>query len=260
MAQKKPRTAQEKAAAQARRDARRTRTERARAATEARRKAEQRRQRLIVGGVVVAVLAVVAATFFGLRAMDDSAETSDPPANISADRGLVVGDADAPRSVVIYEDFLCPACGAVESTTNEALTAAAEQGDVSLEYRPVSILGRISDYSERSANAFAVVLDAAGPEVAKEYHDLLYAEQPSESGPFPDDQWLIDKAVEAGAEESEVAPGIEDMAFEGWVEGSTEAFSKAGHTGTPTVLVDGEVVEGETIQDMAQAMLGAARG
>jgi protein-disulfide isomerase len=128
---------------------------------------------------------------------------------------------------------------------------------VSVEYRPVSILGRISDYSMRSANAFAVVLDTAGPEVAKEFHDLLYAEQPSESGPQPDDDWLVEKAVEAGAEESEVRAGIEDLAFEGWVENATDAFSKAGHTGTPTVLVDGEVVDS---QEAVQAITAAAKG
>ena len=257
MAQKKPRTAEEKAAAQARREARHTRTERARAVAEERRRAEQRRQRLIVGGVVVAVIAIVAATFFGLKAGDNTEATSGPPANLSSDGGLVIGESDAPRSVVIYEDFLCPACGSLEAATNDALTTGAEQGNVTVEYRPVSILGRISDYSERSANAFAVVLDAAGPDVAKEYHDLLYANQPSESGPFPDDQWLIDKAVEAGAEESDVTAGIEDEAFKGWVEDNTDAFSKAGHTGTPTVLVDGEVVEGE---QMLQDVLGAAQG
>lgn len=260
MAQKKSQTAQDKAAAQARREARRTRTERARAATQARRKAEQRRQRLLVGGVVVAIVAVIAGAYFGIRALDDSATTSAPPGGITGESGLLVGQADAARSVVVYEDFLCPACGALEASTSEQLSAAAEQGTVSVEYRPVSILGHISDYSMRSANAFAVVLDAAGPEVAKEYHDLLFAEQPSESGPQPDDAWLVEKAVEAGAEESEVAPGIEGMAYEGWVEDATDEFSRAGHTGTPTVLVDGEVVQGQTMQEVTQAVLTAAQG
>jgi protein-disulfide isomerase len=259
MSQKKSRTAQERAAARARREARRTRTERAKAATQARRKAEQRRQRLLVGGVAVAVLALVAGTFFGIRSLDNSRATSAPPAGVTEESGLAVGSADAPRSVVVYEDFLCPACAALEASTTQQLTAAADQGDVRVEYRPVSILGHISDYSMRSANAFAVVLDTAGPEVAKEYHDILYANQPSESGPQPDDAWLVEKAVEAGAEESAVAAGIEDLAYEGWVKNATDEFSKAGHTGTPTVLVDGEVVEAQTIQEMAQAILGVAQ-
>lgn len=259
MAQKKkPQTTQDKAASQAKREARRARTERARAAAEERRKAEQRRQRLIVGGVVVAVIAIVGAVYVGITQTGGAdPETTAPPANITAEQGLLVGEQDAPGSVVIYEDFLCPACGALESSVNEQLTSGVEAGNVSVEYRPVSILGRISDYSMRSANAFAVVLDTAGPEVAKEFHDILYAEQPSESGPQPDDEWLIERAVEAGATESEVAAGIEDLAFEGWVENATDDFSKAGHTGTPTVLVDGEVVEN---QQAVQAITAAAQG
>lgn len=259
MAQKKkPQTTQDRAAAQAKREARRARTERARAAAEERRKAEQRRQRLIVGGVVVAVIAIVGVVYVAITQLGGAdPETTAPPANITAEHGLLVGEQDAPSSVVIYEDFLCPACGALEASVNEQLASGVEAGNVSVEYRPVSILGRISDYSMRSANAFAVVLDTAGPEVAREFHDILYAEQPSESGPQPDDQWLIDKAVEAGATESEVAPGIEDLAFEGWVENATDAFSKASHTGTPTVLVDGEVVEN---QNAVPAITQAAQG
>jgi protein-disulfide isomerase len=261
MAQKKkPTTAEQKQAAAAKREARRTKAERAKAAAAARRAAEKRRQRMVVGGVVLAIIAVIVGGFFLVRATNDTSGTSAPPANVTAESGLRIGEEGAPREVVIYEDFLCPACGALEAATNERLTQAAEQGNVGVEYRPVSILGRIDDYSMRSANAFAVVLDAAGPEAAKEFHDILYAEQPSESGPFPDDDWLVEKAVEAGAEESEVRPGIEDMAFEGWVEDATEAFSQAGHTGTPTVLIDGEPAQGQTMQEISQAVLDAAAG
>lgn len=210
--------------------------------------------------MVLAIIVVIVGGFLIFRATDDTAETAGPPANATSESGLLVGEEDAPREVVIYEDFLCPACAALEQSVNEQLGAAAEEGNVSVEYRPVSILGRISDYSMRSANAFAVVLDAAGPEAAKEFHDMLYAEQPSESGPFPDDDWLVEKAVEAGAEESEIRPGIEDLAFEGWVEDATDAFSRAGHTGTPTVLIDGETAQGQTMQEIAQAVLDAARG
>jgi protein-disulfide isomerase len=260
MAQKKQTSADQKQAAAAKREARRAKAERAKAAAAAKKAAEQRRQRLVVGGVVLAIIVVIVGGFFIFRSTNDTSATSGPPEGLTSESGLLVGEEGAPRSVVIYEDFLCPACGALEGSVNEQLSAAAEQGDVSVEYRPVSILGRISDYSMRSANAFAVVLDTSGPEVAKQFHDILYADQPSESGPFPEDDELVEKAVEAGAEESEVRPGIEDLAFEGWVEDATDAFSRAGHTGTPTVLIDGEPAQGQTMQEIAQAVLDAAAG
>ena len=61
--------------------------------------------------------------------------------------------------------------------------------------RPLPFLAQRFDYSMEAANAFAVVLDESGPDVAKAFHDLLFDNQPSESGPFPDDDQLVDPEV-----------------------------------------------------------------
>jgi protein-disulfide isomerase len=257
MAQKKSshRTAQEKAAAQARREQRQARTLRAREQAEERRKAAKRREQLTRAGLVAAVLALVVGGYFLVTSLgSDKPDTA--PEGASGNYGMVVGDADAPKSIVVYEDFLCPFCGQLETTVRDRLDAAVEAGDVKVEYRPLPFLERIDDYSPRSANAFAVVLDTSGPEVAKKFHDLLFDNQPSEKGPFPDDDALVDLAVEAGASESDVRPGIEDMAFEGWVDAAGEAASKAKVNSTPTVLIDGEKVQGTSIEAIAAEMVG----
>ena len=206
-------------------------------------------------GVVAAVLALVVGGYFIVRSMGSSGPDT-PPAGATDSYGLRLGEADAPKEVVIYEDFLCPFCGQLEQAAGEQLDAAVEAGELSVEYRPLPFLERYGDYSKESANAFAVVLDASGPEVAKEFHDLLFADQPSETGPKPGADDLVDLAVEAGAEESDVRSGIEDMTFEAWVEAAGEAASKDGINATPSVLVDGEKVEAQTIDDIVAAMLG----
>ena len=261
MAQKKTshRTAEEKAAAQAKRDARRARTERARAQAEERRKAAKRKELLTRVGLVAGVLVLIIGGYFLVTSLG-SDKPNTPPAGATGDYGMVVGDADAPKQIVVYEDFLCPFCGQLETTVRDRLDAAVEAGEVNVEYRPLPFLEKIDDYSPESANAFAVVLDASGPEVAKAFHDLLFDNQPSEDGPFPDDDQLVEWAVEAGATEADVRPGIEDLAFEGWVDAAGEAASKAGINSTPSVFVDGEKIEGEnlTIDDVAEAMVGPA--
>ena len=259
MAQKKTshRTAEEKAATQAKRDARKARTERARAQAEERRKAAKRKEQLTRVGLAAGVLALVVGGYFLVTSLgSDKPDT--PPAGASGNYGLVIGDADAPKEIVVYEDFLCPFCGQLELTVRDQLDAAVEAGKVNVEYRPLPFLEGIDDYSPESANAFAVVLNESGPEVAKTFHDLLFDTQPSEEGPFPDSDALVDLAVEAGATEADVRPGIEDMAFEGWVDAAGEAASKEGINSTPTVLVDGEKVDGQTIEDIAAAMVGSA--
>jgi protein-disulfide isomerase len=259
MAQKKTshRTAEEKAATAAKRDARRARTERAREQAEERRKAAKRKEQLTRFGLVAGVLVLIVGGYFLITNLgSDKPDT--PPAGASDNYGLVIGDADAPKEIVVYEDFLCPFCGDLETTVRDQLDAAVEAGEVSVEYRPLPFLEGIDDYSPESANAFAVVLDASGPEVAKTFHDLLFDNQPSERGPFPSDDDLVDLAVEAGATEADVRPGIEEMAFEGWVDAAGEAASQAGINSTPSVFVDGEKIEGEglTIADIAQQMVG----
>jgi protein-disulfide isomerase len=260
MAQKKTshRTAEEKAAAQAKRDARRARTERAREQAEERRKAAKRKEQLTRVGLVAGVLVLIVGGYFLITNLGGSDKPTTPPAGASGSYGVVIGEPDAPKKVVVYEDFLCPFCGQLEKTVRDRLDAAVEAGDVSVEYRPLPFLERISDYSPESANAFAVVLDAAGPDVAKAFHDLLFDNQPSEDGPFPSKDDLVDMAVEAGATEADVRPGIEDMAFQGWVDAAGEAASKAGVNSTPTVLIDGEPATGKTIDDIAAEMVGSA--
>lgn len=203
---------------------------------------ERQRRLLTIGGVVAGLLVIVlVAVWLQMRAGEP--EEGPSPASATSSFGLRLGEAGADHEVVIYEDFLCPACKSFEDESVAELDSAVADGRATVEYRPLDFLTRFGDYSLRSANAFAVVLDTAGPEVAKEFHDILYAEQPPESGPFPDDEWLIEKAVEAGATEAEVQGGVEDLEFGAWVGNGVKAATAAGIQGTPTVIVDGEAID-----------------
>ena len=217
-------------------------------------RAERRRRMLSIGGVVLAMVLIIGIGFAIQRSRDTSDDVAAAPAG-QGEYGVTIGPEDAPHDIVIYEDFLCPFCGDLEEATRADLARLAEEGKVTVEYRPFELLSRISDYSGRATNAFAVVLEESGPEVAKTFHDLLFEEQPSESGPFPTDADLVDLAVEAGAEESAVAEGIESGAMSDWVDEATQAAQDAGVQGTPTVLLDGEPVNGGSIEEIAQALV-----
>ena len=205
--------------------------------------------------VAAGMALVVLAGFLLTRALDTSTDVSAAPAGAS-EHGVTVGEADAPHTVVVYEDFLCPFCGELEGATRDDFERLAEEGELLVEYRPFNLLERISDYSPRAVNAFAVVLEESGPEVAKRYHDLLFDNQPSESGPFPDNQDLLDLAVEAGAERDAVSEGILEVTMRDWVDDATASAIQAGVQGTPTVILDGEVVQGQP-QDILDAVLEA---
>jgi protein-disulfide isomerase len=161
---------------------------------------------------------------------------------------------------VIYEDFLCPVCQIVEDVTRDDLARLADEGKVQVSFRPFNLFQDepLKAYSVASAAAFAVVLEESGAEVAKEFHDLLYENQPSESGPFPDTDWFVDLAVEAGAEESDVRDGIESGAGEDWVEAATDAATSRGVNSTPTIYLDGkQYQEGRTLEELGTNLVAA---
>lgn len=219
-------------------------------------RAEKRRRMLMIGGVAsVFVLIVGIAVLVTVFSRD---EVAAPDAG-GSEYGVTIGDPDAPHQVVIYEDFVCPFCGELEAQTRDDLAKLADDGKVYVDYRPFDLLsGRVGDYPIRATNAFAVVLEQSGPEVAKKFHDLLFENQPSESGPFPSDDDLVALAVEAGAEETEVRPGIEDLAMEQWVTDATEAAADANVNSTPTVLLDGEeMTDYSSVDDLADKILKA---
>jgi protein-disulfide isomerase len=68
---------------------------------------------------------------------------------------------------------------------------------------------------------------------------------------MPDDDWLVDKAVEAGAKEDAVRPGIEKLSFKQWMINGNDDASQRGVNSTPTVFVNGDQVTGSSIDDLA---------
>ncbi|MCR1782105.1 DsbA family protein [Nocardioides carbamazepini] len=231
------------------------RAEKAAAERAAQAQRESRRRIITIGAVLGVMVLIVGGSI--LVSVLNKEEVKAVGAG-SSDYGVTIGDADAPHSVIVYEDFLCPFCGQLETATRADFERLAADGKVFVEYRPFDLLSQsFGDYPIRAASAFALVLEKSGPEVAKKFHDLLYENQPSEEEPdsVTDDD-LVDLAVEAGATEADVREGIEGVSHKDWVTKATAEADKAGIQGTPTVLLDGEVYQdGRTIQDLAENLV-----
>lgn len=226
------------------------RAARAAAAMAEQRRQEARRRNLMVGGAIGVILLIVVVGFFISRSLDTTDDVSAPAAG--SEFGLTIGPDDAPNDVVVYEDFLCPFCGEFEKASRDDLAQLASDGKVQVEFRPINFLSRFGDYSARAAGAFSIVLDKSGADVAKKFHDLLYENQPEESGPFLDDDKLIELAVEAGATESDVSGPIKAQDGQDWVDQATKSADKSGVSATPTILLNGEVFQdGRTVDELA---------
>jgi protein-disulfide isomerase len=227
----------------------RTQEMRAERAAAARREARRRRVVAIVGGLVVLglVAAIVVALLQAAQDDDTSGGSGEVVVPANVDEGSVpVGSEDAPVTVAVYFDYMCPACGQFEAANSEELDRLVEAGDIRVELRPISFLDRTSlgtEYSTRSANALATVADGS-VEDAWPFHQGLFEQQPEEGSTGLSDDQIAEVAGEAGVPD-DVVDRFADRTYEGWVEEVTDDAFAAGVEGTPTVLIDGEEFQGD---------------
>jgi protein-disulfide isomerase len=203
---------------------------------------ERRRRLLVISLSVVAVLVAVVVT--AIVVQKSRTEPGTPAAGVPGSTnhyGVLVGQPSAPVHVVIYEDFQCPFCREFEATSASTLKQYVAEKKISVEYRPIAFLDQNSttQYSTRSLNAAACVTAEGGADAFVKFHDLLYAHQPAEgSAGLPDSQ-LIQYASQVGVTGPKVKSCIDRETYRGWTVGATNASSKAGVNGTPTIFING---------------------
>lgn len=242
--------------AEDRRTSRAARVARERAVAQA---ADRRRHRRVVTAASGTVVALVVALGVGVQATRDSVEgpTGDPRGIVGG--GVVLGSADAPVTVVVYEDFLCPACRAADARLGASYDALLEEEAIRLEHRPIAILDGYSTdrYSSRALNAAACVADA-DVTAYPAFSDGLFAAQPVEGGPGLTDSDLAEIASAAGA--PDVGSCIADGRFADWARRTTDDASRAGVNSTPTILVGGTPLQEWTDEALRSAVSAATQG
>jgi protein-disulfide isomerase len=234
-----------------------------RAAEEAARAAAARRRRTIVVAVTAAVLVAVAIVVVIVIQSNRTATSTDaavPGNTVDGGNVIVVGSTDAPVTVDLYEDFQCPNCKIFEDQTGETLAQLVADGTVQAHYHGMAFLDTSAndDYSTRALNAAAAVVDTAGPDAFEKFHDLLFANQPPETGSGLTDDQLVEYATQAGAEGAE--QDIRDLTYGDWVKTVTDQASKDGVTGTPTVFVDGTKLDDLSPDGLTAAVDAAQNG
>ena len=226
--------------------------------------AAARRRRRWVVAAAAAVAVVVAAVVVVALVRDQRDPPSDavaaPDVAVEGATAFVLGPDDAPVTVDVYEDYLCPGCALFEEANGDLLASLAAAGTAQVRYRPIAFLDAGSDdrYSTRALNAAAVVADAAGVRAFRDFSDALFAEQPAQDGPGLTDERLVELAAEAGATGDAVVEGITRLRFEEWTRTVTDAAREAGVGGAPTVLVDGRPLDAPTVERLSAAVRSAA--
>lgn len=237
--------------------------------------ASSRRTGIIVGVcvavVVVAILlfAVLASGVFSSKeASPASPSPSGSPAStqvqalpkgVSAtgDYALAaVPDSFNPKvpTLVLWEDFQCPGCGALERMSeSKAVQQMAQSGTLNVIYRPVAFLDANlgNDSSARAQAAYGCALDAG---VGLEFHNEVFANQPAQEGAGYTDAQLKSFAAAAGLSGSSLdsfTSCVDAGTYRDWPAASTQLFFDSKAPGTPYALLDGKPVDIATIVDTA---------
>ena len=219
----------------------------------------KRRARILVTVAAVAVLVV--AIIVGLSVY----RTSRPPAvvipagasDVGGSKSGLVAAGNGPVKVEVYFDFLCPFCKQFEATVTPTLDQMVSAGKITLIWHPLGFLdshSKPTGYSTHSAASAGCASDAAK---LKAYGEALFAAQPPEGGPGLSDDQLIDIAGNAGIINPAFASCVRDAKYAPWVAQLTNQAVERGVTATPTVLVNGKVVQPPTAEAVTAAVNAA---
>ena len=206
--------------------------------------------RVKVGIIVAVVIVVVFATIFVVLNRPWSSSQQAAATYPVAVDGVVVtaGQASAPVTVDVYEDFLCPNCEIFEKTYGNEIVTALNEGKLTVRYHSIAILDSRTTppgYSTRASNAALCSVPAG---IYPAYHQKLFASQPSEGSAGLTDAQLVQFGTELGAKGD----------FAGCVTGAKNAAAVTAETnkaiadpalqtnglfGTPTVVAHGAMVD-----------------
>lgn len=200
-------------------------------------------------GVVaaVAIIGVIVLVAFG-----NPRQPATPPSASAAGihaSGDSMGEASAPVTVEEWGDFQCPACRAFALTTEPQLRSAyVATGKVRFVFRNMAFIGQESIWAAEAA-------ECAGDEGRFfDFHDKLYALQGVENGGTFSKANLMKIGHDLGLSVTFDACVTNDRYMQR-VRDDTAAGQQKGVTATPTLFVNGRMVEGGQSIEQLRAII-----
>jgi protein-disulfide isomerase len=219
-----------------------------RPAKAARRTSSRKRRRLYTyAGLALAAL-VVAGGLIAVQLTTQSEAVVEPPVG----EGRVLGDPNAPVTIVEYADFQCPVCKrAAADLLPQIEQEYVDQGLVKIEFRYFPFLGQESWDAAQAAEA------AAEQGKFWEYYAALYNAQGREnSGTFSYDR-LLELARDIGLNVERFDATLASNVNLELVQADADAARSRGVNSTPTFFVGDEKIVGLRGDDLRHAIENA---
>jgi len=165
----------------------------------------------------------------------------------------VLGDANAPVTVIEYADFQCPICKRAEtSVVSQIERDYVTSGHVKIEFRMFPFLGQDSFNAAQAAEA------ARDQGKFWEYHDALYNAQGAEnSGAFSYDK-LVALAQKIGLDVPAFEAALSSNAHLADVQKEADTARSNGISSTPTFFIGDKKIVGVQPYGEFQSAIDAA--
>ncbi|SDG33935.1 DsbA family protein [Microbacterium pygmaeum] len=206
-----------------------------------------------VSAAVVVALVLVTVLVVAMNNSTDDPGPAPQGATINTETGAIaVGEGTGTMDT--YIDFMCPICNQFEQIYGEAISGLVDDGTITLNIHPISILDRASqgtEYSTRAANAMYCVAAADGT-AALPFMQAMFANQPAEGTAGLTNEQIL--AVAAGVGVTGIDSCVNDGEYSKYVTAMTDQTPIApGATGigTPTIAINGETIATSTLPDPA---------
>lgn len=160
----------------------------------------------------------------------------------------VRGNSSAPVTVEAYEDFSCEACAYYnQNVFPDIKREFVDTGDI--EYVHRDYLLPIDSWSWKAANAARSIQAQEGDDAFFEFKRELF----THVGEYSTE--LITELAEAvGASGDPVADAIDDRPYCQLLRDETAVGSEKNVSGTPTIIVDGELFEAPSVDELRDAI------
>jgi protein-disulfide isomerase len=165
------------------------------------------------------------------------------PSGHTPEGGVLVGDTNASKRMVLFEDPQCPYCRQFEEVNGPLIAAALDAGQLVVEYRMRCFLG---PESVRADNALAL---AAEDGRFDELRRALFAAQPPEgTGGFTTED-LLRLGAQVGLTGSAFASGVRGARYAKWVLRREALYQSEDPQGTPAAWLNGSPIDSRVLFD-----------
>ena len=154
----------------------------------------------------------------------------------------VKGPANAPVTLIVFSDYLCPVCNALEPVLQQVLEKYPND---------VKLVHKLCPYHDFSREAVEAAYAAWDQGKFWEYHDLLFYNQLVLNKPQ-----ITAIAEELHLDLKRFNKKMKDPAIQKLIDRDMADVSRLGILGTPTVYVNGKVLNDRSLQGFQTAIVG----